>query len=158
MNHSTFKALIIVLSIHIFSVHTKLLYYLNPEVTEKVGFSFLNMSEPSILSMVFAISYSLATALVIYLTQKKWLILIYAAADGLAVLLYYFTDIPMWISAFYFALYTFFLIASITFLQEPQTIEMKMFGLKAAGYSQKDIARQLNVSESKVSRTLKGEE
>ena len=154
MNQNTFKALIIVLSIHIFSVHTKLLYYLNPEITDKISFSFLNFTEPAILSMVFAVSYSLATALVIYLTQKQWLILTYAIADGAAVLLYYFAEIPMWVSAIYFALYTFFLIASITFLQEPQTIEMKVAFLKKSGYSQKDIAERLNLSESRVSRIL----
>ena len=153
-NSTSFNALIIVLTVHIFSVHTKLLYYLSPEISNHHTFSYLTLDEPSILAMVFAVSYSLATAFIIYKTNKKWMILTYAGADGLSVLLYYFTKIPIAVSAFYFALYTFFLIASAYYIREKQS---PIHAMKANGMTQKAIAEELNISESKVSRTLSKE-
>lgn len=106
------KALIIILSVHIFSIHAKLLYYLNPEIGNKNPFSFLDLSEPMVLSMIFALSYSMATAFIIYKSNSKRLIIVYAALDALGVLFYYFTFIPIYVTAFYFAIYTFILIGS----------------------------------------------
>ena len=84
------RALIIILSIHIFSVQTKLLYWINPEIAEKNGFSFLNFDEPTVLAMVFSLSYSIATAIILYRSNNRRLIMAYAVLDGLGVLLYYF--------------------------------------------------------------------
>lgn len=146
------KYLIIILSVHIFSVHAKLLYYLNPELVEKTSFSFANLSEPSILAMVFALSYSLATAVVIYNTENKRIIATYALLDGVAVLLYYFTKLPMFLSAFYFAIYTFILIGSTITIKKPIT----MFDMQKAGATLKEIAEKFKVSESTISRKLNG--
>ena len=66
--------LIISLTCHIFSVHAKLLYYLNPELTEKVAFSFLRLNEPTLTVMLFALAYSLGTFTVLRRSRKKWLI------------------------------------------------------------------------------------
>ncbi len=52
MKPKHFNKLIIALSIHIFSVHCKLLYYLNPEISTKQAFSYLNLDEPTVLAMV----------------------------------------------------------------------------------------------------------
>jgi len=114
----------------------------------------MDMDEAAILAMIFALSYSIATAFVIYLTKKRWMVMTYAGADGIAVLLYYFTKIPVEVSAFYFALYTFFLIASTTLIKDSETSETKISKLKKSGMTQKDIAMELGVSESSVSRSL----
>lgn len=116
------RNLIIVLTVHIFATHTKLLYYINPEVLDKQAFSFLSLNEHTMLSMVFALSYSMATALVIYKVNTKWIVLAYAALDGLAVLLYYYLAIPTWVSGIYFAVYTTFLISS-TFIVKEHTVK-----------------------------------
>jgi hypothetical protein len=50
--------LIVALIIHFFSVHCRLLYYLNPEVVYKHSFSFLFFDEPTALALLFASSYS----------------------------------------------------------------------------------------------------
>ena len=85
MKPKHFNKLIIALSIHIFSVHCKLLYYLNPEISIKHAFSYLNLDEPTILAMVFALSYSVATAFVIYTSNRKSLILIYGFIEYFGV-------------------------------------------------------------------------
>lgn len=134
------KALIIILSIHIFSVQTKLLYLLNGGDV----FSFLNVDEPTILAMVFSLSYSIATAIIIYKSQSRRLIMLYAVLDAIGVLLYYFQIIPVAVASFYFAIYTFCIIASTLYL-----------GQKKEKFSQRKLAEVLNVSESKLSRALK---
>lgn len=140
------KYLIIILSVHIFSVHAKLLYLLNGGDS----FSFLNVNEPTILAMVFAVSYSLATAVVIYNTENKSIIFTYAVLDGVAVLLYYFAVIPIAVAAFYFAIYTFILIASVITIKKPITIEE----MRKAGATLKEIAKKFGVNESTISRRI----
>ncbi len=104
--------LLLALTIHIFSVHSKLLYHLNPELAEHPSFSFGKFDEPTILALVFALAYSLATISVISITRQKKLIFLFAALDSLGVLLYYFTEIPLQFGAVYFAIYTGILILS----------------------------------------------
>lgn len=155
MKFKPIHLLIIALTIHIFSVHSKLLYYLNPELNVKPAFSFLNFNEPTILAMAFALAYSLATFAVISSTKWKSLILIYAGLDSLGVLLYYFTKIPIYFGAIYFAAYTFVLILSVVYLDTPKYLSEQILGMKRKGVSQREIAQRLKISESKVSRTLK---
>ena len=135
------KYLITILSIHIFSVQTKLLFLLNGGGGE---FSFITFDEPTILAMVFSMSYSIATAIIIYKSASKRLVILYAMLDGLAVLLYYFTAIPIQAGAVYFAIYTFCIIAST----------LSMSG-NNGNYSQRKLAEILGVSESKLSRGIK---
>lgn len=155
MKFKPIHLLIIALTIHIFSVHCKLLYYLNPELNVKPAFSFLNFNEPTILAMVFALAYSLATFAVISSTRKKSLVFIYAGLDSLGVLLYYFTKIPLYFGAIYFAAYTFVLILSAIYLDTPKYLSDQVLELKQKGISQREIAQRLKASESKVSRLLK---
>ncbi len=150
-----FNLLIIALTIHIFSVHCRLLYYLNPEVEKPPPFSFVNLNEPTILAMVFAVAYSLATVWVITRAKKKGLIFVFAALDSLGVLLYYFTEIPLQFGAIYFAIYTGTLILSTIYLDKPEYLSDQIREMKEKGVSQRDIAQQLQLSESKVSRLLK---
>jgi hypothetical protein len=155
MKPQHFNKLIIALSIHIFSVHCRLLYYLNPEITTKPPFSFLNIDEATVLAMVFALSYSVGTAFVIFISKKRSLILIYGIIDTIGVLLYYFTSIPIHYGAIYFALYTGILISSTMFLNGPEYLADQILEMKEKGITQREAAERLNISESKVSRVLK---
>lgn len=131
--------LIIILSFHIFSVQTKLLYLLNGGE----NFSYLNLSEQTVLAMLFSLSYAIATAIIIYKSTNKRLIILYACLDALGVLLYYFALIPIAVAAFYFAIYTFVLIAStIAFIDTSATTQRK-------------LAEALGIHESKLSRAIK---
>ena len=111
-NLKAINLLMIALTIHIFSVHSKLLYHLNPELEEREAFSFIRLNEPTVLALVFAVAYSLATVSVIRSTKKKRMIVAFAALDSLGVLLYYLTEIPLQFGAIYFAIYTGTLILS----------------------------------------------
>lgn len=153
------KALIIILSVHIFSVHSKLLYYLNPELTEKASFSYTNLNEATILAMIFALSYSVATALAIYNTNNKRITTTYAILDAIGVLLYYFTAIPMLVTSFYFAIYTFVLINSVISVNsskkaKPVSVEKQMKQMVAEGIPYKEIAEKFNTSVATVSRRI----
>ena len=154
MKPKHFKILIIALSVHIFSVHTRLLYYLNPEISTKQGFSYLNIDEPTILAMIFALAYSVATASVIYITNRKSLIFTYGILDAFGVLLYYFTSIPIEYGAIYFALYTGILIVSTMYLNGTDYLIDKIREMKEKGLTQREVAERLSISESKVSRIL----
>lgn len=155
MKKQSIDMLMISLVIHIFSVHSRLLYYMNDEVEDKVAFSFIKLNEPTILAMVFAVAYSLATISVIRGTKKKWLIAIFAVMDSLGVLLYYYTEIHLHFGAIYFALYTGTLILSSMYLSRPEYLSDQIMEMKQKGISQREIAQQLSISESKVSRLLK---
>ena len=155
MKSNYFHLLIVALTIHIFSVHCRLLYYLNPEVVNKHAFTFLTIDESTLLAMVFALSYSLATAFVIISTKRKTFVILYGILDTLGVLLYYFIAIPMHFGAIYFALYTGILIISTMFLNGPEYLSDRIKDLKEKGITQREIALRLKVSESKVSRIIK---
>ena len=157
MKTKPINLLIIALCFHIFSVNSRLLYYLNPEISIKPPFSFLNFDEPTILAMVFAFSYSLATFVVISSSKKKWLILIFASLDSLGVLLYYYTEISLNYGAIYFSLYTGMLISSAIFLDKGTYLADQIYEMKEQGMTQRQIANRLNISESKVSRSQKRE-
>jgi len=153
-NAQPVNLLIFSLTFHIFSVHAKLLYYLNPELEEKVAFSFLKLNEPTVTVMLFALAYSLGTFTVLRKSRKRWLIWIYAALDSVGVLLYYFTKIPLYFGAIYFALYTGTLILSSMYLNSPEHLSDQILEMKGKGMTQREIAEQLDLSDSKVSRLL----
>ncbi|NQU32408.1 MAG: helix-turn-helix domain-containing protein [Bacteroidetes bacterium] len=155
MKSKPINLLIIALTIHIFSVHCKLLYYLNPELDIKPAFTFISFNEPTILAMVFALAYSLATFFVVSSSNRKTLIFIFAFLDSIGVLLYYFTKIPLYLGAIYFALYTGILIISTVYLDNPEYLSDQIFEMKQRGVSQREIAVRLKISESSVSRILK---
>lgn len=146
--------LIIALTFHIFSVHSKLLYYLNPELDEKLPFSFLRVDEPTFLALGFALAYSLGTITVLRRSKKWSLVYLYAVLDSIGVLLYYFTEIPLQAGAIYFALYTGTLIISTMYLNKPEYMADQIREMKEKGISQREIAQELNISESKVSRVV----
>ena len=86
--------------------------------------------------------------------KRKWLITVYAILDSLGVLLYYYTEIHLHFGAIYFALYTGTLILSSMYLNRPEYLSDQILEMKDKGISQRDIAKQLDISESKVSRVL----
>ena len=153
-NINPIDILIYSLTIHIFSVHSRLLYYLNPEVEEPPPFSFFKLNEPTILAMVFAVAYSLATLSVVRGSKRKWLITVYALLDSLGVLLYYYTEIHLHFGAIYLAMYTGTLILSSMYLNRPEYLSDQIVEMKEKGISQREIAQQLQLSESMVSRVL----
>jgi hypothetical protein len=155
MRNRSIDILIIALTIHIFSVQSKLLYHLNPEAVTKIAFSFTNFSEQNILAMVFALAYSLGTVRVLSITRKKTLIAIYAVMDCFGALFYYFPNVPRQFIAVYFAGYTALLIISTIYLDKPEYLSDRILEMKQKGISQKDIALKLKISETAVSRIIK---
>ncbi len=105
--------------------------------------------------MVFALSYSVATAFIIFMTNRKSIIITYALLDTIGVFLYYFTTIPIHYGGIYFALYTGILIASTMFLNGSEYLVDRIIEMKEKGMTQREAAEKFNISESKVSRILK---
>lgn len=129
MKTNIFKWLIIVLTLHIFSVMAGLLHGLNGK-NESIWLAFL-----------FAASYAVASAFVVYIAQKRWLIMCYAVADGIAVIFYYFSATPEALISIFFGVYTFGLIASTIYLSFSPA-EMLKAGLKKSEVSKiTDIPR-----------------
>ena len=87
MKTNYFRLLIVALTIHIFSVHCRLLYYLNPEVSDKHSFTFLSIDEPTVIAVAFALSYPLATTFVIISTKRKIFVILFGVMDTIGVLL-----------------------------------------------------------------------
>lgn len=178
----------IFLAIHLFAIHTRLIFHLNPdnESATKI-FSFLAISENVITSEIFAIAYSIMTAIALYYNARLWIILTFATIDALSVFLYYkydFGDYGILFGALYYSVYTFaiiFALSKINFTDAISEFQVKVdemeilqplasnidkkitkdvlkdriFELKKAGFTGREIAKRLNISESKVSRTLK---
>jgi len=134
------------------------LYYLNPEVSDKHSFTFLTIDEPTVMAMLFALSYSLATAFVIISTKRRAFIILFGILDTIGVLLYYFIAIPIYFGAIYFALYTGALIIASMYLNGTEYLSDKIKDMKEKGITQREIATRLRISESKVSRMLNKED
>lgn len=143
--------LIIALAIHLFTVNCKLLFSLS--LATATDFPLIN--EPSVLALIFAVPYSLATVSVLRATKNKRLIVIFAVMDAFGVLIQYYPDISRHIKAVYFAIYTGLLIISTIYLDKSEYLSDLIIEMKQKGVSQKDIALNLDISESMVSRTIK---
>ena len=117
--------IIIFLSIHLFTLHSKLLFHLNPDKTiELLNYSFSAklFNSDMIVSTLSAIAYSLITALIlaIFVKFKRVFLLSvisFAILDGIGVFVYYNIGISddtfIIIGAVYYALYTIFIIVSL---------------------------------------------
>lgn len=151
-----FKWLVIVLSIHILSVQTGLLHGLSGK------------NESIWLAFVFAISYAVASAFIIYLSDKRWLIFIYALADGVGVELYYEGTVPPYLIVIYFALYTFLLIYSTTLIdkntaKEPEKLVLSpeqrllddILTLRSYKLNKEEIGKKIGISYDRVNKILK---
>ena len=141
---------LILLSIHLFAIHARLLFHLTPDsqISETI-FSFLQLNEITILSMTFAAAYSLMTVIILYINSNLKFILVYGCIDAIAVFFYYKEHIKkefFIFGAIYYAVYTFIIIYSLGIL--------KISPIKKNA-TQKEIAKHFNISESKVSRIVK---
>lgn len=172
-------------TLHLFGTHARLLYYLNinkhlQDFNNAIPtFSFAIANEETITAMIFALAYSAMTAIILKLydeTAKLYVAAIatFAILDFLGVLIYYNTKIPNFnfCGALYYAFYTLATIAAIGYsrfqgnhnsqdcIARPSTTNtgnslLEILRLKEEGVSQKQIALQLNMSESKVSRQIR---
>lgn len=127
---------LIFLAVHLFFTHARLLYHVNPEISSKVkdlGFSFGLVNEGFILSLIFALAYSVITITIILIYSETWQKYIYmivvAFLDGFGVYIYYNINLGSGIKArteidsnlfilftsFYYAAYTFFIVVSLGF-------------------------------------------
>jgi uncharacterized membrane protein len=140
------------------------------EILVKGSISFFEIA----IMILFASSYSVVTALSLRKLRKLIFVLFFALLDGIAVYLRInvYQEYFVIIVAIFFAVYTFYIILIAYILerqennikkkepeskQEPEikNIESKILKLKEAGISQKEIAVNLGVSESKICRILK---
>lgn len=145
-----FKWLIIVLSLHILSVQTGLLHGLGEK------------NKMMIFALIFALPYSAASGFIIYLSEKKWLIFLYALADALGVGFYYMTNVILWIIVLYFSLYTFLLIFSIVFIDKneegekelPEQVK-KICQLIDQGKTRDEISKKLSISKHIIWKLLR---
>ncbi|MEX2411187.1 MAG: helix-turn-helix domain-containing protein [Candidatus Paceibacterota bacterium] len=148
----TFDLLTIAITTHLFAVQSKLLFHLNPDSREKDVFSFLELNEQTVIAMILSLAYALATFSILRSSNKLWLIAVFALLDSVGVLFYYNIKIPLQSSAIYFAIYTGTIIISIAFLKRPEYLADQILELKKKGLNQREIAKRLGVTESKVSR------
>ena len=126
----------IFLAIHLFAIHTRLIFHLNPDnPLQNKLFSFIILDEYNIISEIFAIAYSIMTAYVIYYSVKFYTIIVFASLDALAVFLYYkfnFAGYEILFGAIYYSLYTGLIIVAMKLieinrkLQSPESIAVRL--------------------------------
>lgn len=157
------------LSVHLYSVHTKLLYHLNPDA-ESIGyFSYQSLDENSITAMIFAVTYSAMTVIALFkavnLMKFFWFtISFFALLDGLGIFVYYNVNRSesfFIMSALYYSIYTMFIIIALAYIKKYErsgqpklTLEEKIMKLDEEGMKGNKIAKKLNTSTAKVSRTI----
>lgn len=117
--------IIIFLSIHLFTIHSKLLFHLNPDnIVEYLNYKFsLDLfREDLIVPTLSALSYSLITAfmLTVFVKYKNVFlvtVISFAILDAIGVFVYYNIkineDMFIIIGAIYYSLYTMFIIISV---------------------------------------------
>ena len=117
--------IILFLSLHLFTVHSKLLFHINPDnLVEDLTYKFNKtlFSQELIVSTIGSIAYSLITALIltIFVRYKKVFIISvisFALLDGIGVFVYYNVTIGQELflitGAIYYAIYTSSIIVSL---------------------------------------------
>jgi len=162
---------LVFLAIHLLFTHARLLFNINPEKSldsfKAIGFTFSEINELFIISLIFALAYSVITVTIIILyadnRYRYLLISIVALLDGLGVFIYYNSNIVklfILFSSFYYAVYTCFIIVALGFHQfrirnERILRNESILKLSREGMKQRDIADEMNISASTVNRTLK---
>lgn len=149
---------LIFLSIHLFTVHSKLIFHANPDnLSGHQAFSYLNLSEQMIISVIISLSYSVITVILIMLLSnlKKIYILFiiwFAILDGIGVFIYYYYPERLALfSSIYYAIYTFSIIACFG-LYRYDEIKTRTKSDIIRKYTQKQLAKEIGVSESLVSK------
>lgn len=173
------SVIVIFLSVHLFGIHAKLLYFINPDKMLLDGiqrqFSFLHMDENNLVSLAFAGAYSIATVFIIVIFDRKnklnsVFMILFSALDGLGIFIYYNTKIMelSLVGSIYYACYTVVIFLAIGFLnfisievapeaiKEPEiSIEEKVVQMLKDGIKQTEIASKLGVSQPYVSKINK---
>lgn len=177
-----FDVLLGFLVLHLFSVHSKLLYHINPDApAELPKFSFLSLNEFTVTAMIFALGYSIMTAITIKIIdlnfESRWArispILALAVMDAMGVLIGYHGVNYRVLGSIYYAFYTLIIVASIALVKEfskkihvseiSSELQVEISAsdseiiarYQSGNFTQKQIAEMYNLSESKVSRILK---
>lgn len=112
------------IAVHLFGVHSKLLFQLNPDKVKTISgnimvFSFNDITENNITAIIFALSYSIATSVILTLSyDKKYMLyiitLVFGLLDGVGVFIYYNVKLENFViwGSVYYAIYTFIIIIS----------------------------------------------
>jgi predicted XRE-type DNA-binding protein len=118
-------AIVLFLSIHLFTIHSKLLFHLNPDkVVEylEYRFSIDLFNQSMIVSTLSAIAYSFITAFILFIFvkyRKVFLLSVisFAILDGVGVFIYYNASIQddnfVIFGSIYYSLYTLFIVLSV---------------------------------------------
>ena len=126
-NNILLAILVTTIAIHLFGVHSKLLYHLNPDKIRDITgivqpFSFLEVNENNITAIFFGWCYSIATAIILVLSFKSvgllvTIVAIFGGMDGFGVFIYYnITNFDqsylLLFGGLYYGVYTFLIIIS----------------------------------------------
>jgi hypothetical protein len=118
--------IILFLSVHLFTVHSKLLFHINPDkLVQELTYIFNKtlFNQDLIVSTIGAIAYSLITALILTIFVRYRVVFIitiasFALLDGLGVFVYYNVTIGeklfVIFGAIYYAIYTASIIVSLS--------------------------------------------
>lgn len=127
VNNILLAILVTTIAIHLFGVHSKLLFHLNPDKIRNVTgtvepFSFLDVNENNITAIFFGWCYSIATAIILVLSFKSikllvTIVAIFGAMDGFGVFIYYNIEnfdksYLLLFGGLYYGVYTFLIIIS----------------------------------------------
>lgn len=160
MNANKIKiAIISAIAVHIYGVHAKLLYAINPDKGEAFKdtiYSFIQLNEPTITTQIFALVYAIATAgILILYSEHIWkyaATITFAILDGAGMLIYYNTEIDKLFTIFsssYYALYTIAIIVFVGLHSRLKDVYKDMDDVittfKESGMSDKEISKQLNI-------------
>ena len=120
MKHSRYiTAIVAILALHLVFVNTEILVKLIKVITDT---NKLALSQ-SLSAVVFALSYSLITVLIITVYPRVWMFSLSALFDGFAVYLNY--AVPHWFAtaaAAYLGLYTTLIIVATGFIERKTTV------------------------------------
>lgn len=149
--------LMISVAVHLTLTHAKLLFHLNTDKStksEQVWSLFKLGQEYAFTALILALAYSLGTIAVAYQSRHKWWVIAYSIMDGIAVLLYYAGDwhVEQIFKGLYYGIFTGMLSYSIYLVTSPSYLSDRIDELRERGLNQKEIANELGVSQSKVSR------
>lgn len=145
------SVIIIFLSMHLFTVHSKLLFHLNPDkIINELNYTFdLTLFNKGYrVSTISALAYSIITAfiLTIFVKYKKvFLISVFSFGmlDGIGVLIYYNIGIKdelfVMLGSWYYAIYTFFMIVSLGYFRHLEYKEGKLYKRIENAYAETDI-------------------
>jgi len=120
---------ILFLSLHLFMVHSKLLFHLNPDKLSKeliYNFDWSLFQKTLLPSTLSALAYAITTAIILTIFvrfRKVFLISIvaFAVLDGAGVMIYYYVAMPadlfMITGAVYYSLYTVGIVISLGYFR-----------------------------------------